>query len=120
MIGIDVFIWAWENYGILVVIIVILLIIIWYLLKTLLDPERASKFRAKIYKGIYQLSGSAKSEKKYIENDIKGNINTARKDMPFGKENIPKKIDIDWYESGEGQVSKIDEGEVIVKLDPST
>jgi hypothetical protein len=39
--------------------------------------------------------------------------------MPFGNEYLPKAIKINWFEGGDGQVTTIENNEIIVRLDPA-
>jgi hypothetical protein len=99
-------------------IVVVLILLIIYLLTVILDEDRSAAWRARIYKGIYRLSGKSEAEKKYIENDISSRINLARRKMPFGKEYLPKSIKVVWFEGGNGEIASIKENEIIVRLDP--
>ena len=93
--------------------------IIVYLLRVILDEDRSDAWRARIYKAIYKISGKSEAEKKYIENDISSRINLARRNMPFGKEYLPKAIKVEWFESAEGETAQIKEDEIVVRLDPA-
>ena len=92
---------------------------IYYLLKVILDEDRSAAWRARIYKAVYKISGKSEAEKKYIENDINSRINLARRNIPFGKEYLPKAIKVEWFESAEGETARIKEDEIVVRLDPA-
>lgn len=93
--------------------------IIWYLLRVILDEDRSSAWRARVYKAVYEVSGKTRAEKKYVENDINSRINLARRKMPFGKEYLPKAIKVEWFEGGKGETEHIRENEIVVRLDPA-
>jgi hypothetical protein len=107
-----------SKYG-LRGILIICIGIIGYLLKVLLDEDRSAAWRARIYKAVYKISGKSEAEKKYIENDISSRINLACRKMPFGKENLPKAIKIEWFADIEGKTAHIKENEIVVRLDPA-
>jgi hypothetical protein len=89
--------WPWGAF-------LILIGIIYYLLRVILDEDRSAAWRARIYKAVYKVSGKSEAEKKYIENDICSRINITRRNMPFGKEYLPKAIKVEWFESTEGGI----------------
>ena len=90
-----------------------------YLLKVLLDEDRAAVFRAKLYKLAYNCTGRVDQEKQYISNDIKGSLNLARRKIHFGDEVLPKAIDVSWVEGASGTTHDVKEGEFVIRLDPS-
>jgi len=104
--------WPWGT-------LLIFIGVILYLLRILLDEDRSATWRASIYKGLYRISGKSNAEKKYIENDISSRINLARRNMPFGKDYLPKAIKVEWFEGKEGETANIKENEIIVRLDPA-
>lgn len=108
-----------TKYGLSSGIILILLIVICYLLRILLDEDRSALWRARINKTIYKISGSSEAEKKYIENDICGRLNLARRKMPFEKEYLPNAIRIQWFGKKKGEIAQIKENEIVVRLDPA-
>jgi len=89
------------------------------LLNVILDEDRSAAWRARFYKGVYKITGKTEAEKKYIENDISSKINLARRNMPFGKEYLPKAIKVQWVEGQEGRTAQIKESELLVRLDPA-
>jgi len=109
---------AAAEYGRWGFLLLFILIII-YLLRVILDEDRSAAWRGRIYKGIYKISGKSNAEKKYIENDISSRINLARRNMPFGKEHLPKAIKIEWFKSEKAETARIKENEIIVRLDPA-
>lgn len=100
-------------------ILLLFILIIIYLLRVILDEDRSAAWRARIYKGIYKISGKSNAEKKYIENDINSRINLARRNMPFGKEHLPKAIKIEWFKSEKAETGRIKENEIVIRLDPA-
>jgi hypothetical protein len=100
-------------------IVICLILVIFYLIKVILDEDLCAIWRAKVFKQLYKISGKSSLEKKYIENDICGRINLARRKMPFGEEYLPKAIKIEWVESSKGEVIPVKEGEIIIRLDPA-
>jgi hypothetical protein len=106
------FLFAHKAWGLfLVALFVIVLLIV--------DEDRASIWRARLYKGVFSITGQVQAEKRYISNDIKGRLNKARKSHYFGKALLPRAVDIIWVEGGAGAVNEIKEGEFVVRLDPS-
>jgi small subunit ribosomal protein S1 len=103
---------VWGVVGLLVVVIRWLLLI-------LLDEDKSDIFRGKFYKCLYKLSKRREAEKKYIANDVAGRLNLARREMPFGKDLIPKSLKVEWIESSPGENYVLKEGELVVKLDPA-
>jgi len=107
-----------TKYGVWGILFILVGAII-YLLKVILDEDRSAAWRARFYKGVYKITGKTEAEKKYIENDISSKINLARRNMPFGKEYLPKAIKVQWVESQEGRTAQIKESELLVRLDPA-
>jgi small subunit ribosomal protein S1 len=103
---------VWGLIGLLVVAILWLFII-------LLDEDRSNIWRGRFYKVLYKLSKRREAEKKYIANDVAGRLNLARREMPFGKDLIPKSLKVEWIEGSSGQNYVLKEGELVVKLDPA-
>jgi len=97
----------------------IVLIIVVYLLRAISDEDLSAAWRARIYYVKYKISRKGEAEKKYIQNDISSRINLARRDMPFGKETLPKAIKIEWVGDQKEEVSYIKENEIIIRLDPA-
>src|SRR5713226_607074 len=85
----------------------------------ILDEDRAAIWRARLYKGIFQITRQTQAEKRYISNDIKGRLNKARSRHHFGKALLPRAVDIVWVDGGAGAVNEVKEGEFVVRLDPS-
>jgi len=100
-------------------VLLIFIGIICHLLRVILDEDRSAAWRARIYKAIYKIFGKSEAEKKYIENDISSRINFARRNMPFGKETLPKAIKVEWVEGRKGETAHIKENEIVVRLDPA-
>ena len=98
----------------------LLLAVTYFLIKTLLDEDRAALFRAKFYKIAYSCTGRVNQEKRYISNDIKGKLNLARRKMHFGDEVLPRAVDVSWVGEGTGMTHDVREGEFVIRLDPST
>lgn len=97
---------------------VLFLVILW-LLKVVMDEDRSSLWRSRIYHGLYKLSGRRDLEKKYISNDINAHINLARRDLHHGSETLPKSLSVEWVQNHEGSTYTVKEGDFIVRLDPS-
>lgn len=100
-------------------LILLLILIIYILLRTLLDEDKSNIWRGKCYKVLYKLLKKREAEKRYISNDISGRLNLARRQMPFGKDLIPKSIKLEWIENAQGESYVPKEGELVVKLDPA-
>ncbi len=108
-----------AKYGVWGILLILVVAII-YLLKVILDEDLSAAWRARFYKAVYKITGKTEAEKKYIENDISSRINLARRNMPFGKEYLPKAIKVEWVKSDEeGRTAQIKENELLVRLDPA-
>jgi small subunit ribosomal protein S1 len=100
-------------------LILLLVLIIYILLRTLLDEDKSNIWRGIFYKVLYKLFKKGEAEKRYISNDVSGRLNLARRQMPFGKDLIPKSIKLEWIENAQGESYVPKEGELVVKLDPA-
>jgi len=107
-----------EKYRLLGLIL-LLILIIFILLRTLLDEDKSNIWRGKFYKILYKLLKKREAEKRYISNDVSGRLNLARKQMPFGKDLIPKSIKLEWIENSQGNSYVPREDELVVKLNPA-
>lgn len=114
----ELFIDLLFNYG-MWGLVLIFVIIVFYLVRVILDEDLSAAWRSRIYKALYKISGKSGAEKKYIENNICASINLARRNMPFGKEYLPKAVKVEWIEGGRGEVTHIKEGEIVIRLDPA-
>ena len=85
-----------------------------------MDEDRSALLRAKIYKTLFLVTGKTEQEKKYIANDIRGQLNLARRQLCPVKNAPGKAVEVVWVEGGNGSAEDIKEGEFIVRLDPST
>ncbi len=112
LLKIGEFLWTHGAWGLTFVALCVILLLI-------TDEDRAAIWRARLYKGIFQITGQVQAEKRYISNDIKGRLNKARRAHYFGKALLPRAVDIIWVEGGAGAVNEIREGEFVVRLDPS-
>lgn len=99
-------------------LVLLLVVIIWRLLCILLDEDKSTIWRARFYEILYLFSKKRELEKKYIENDISGRLNLARRQMPFGKDLLPKSVKVEWVQPSCGESYVPKEGELIVKIDP--
>lgn len=107
-----------EN-GIAFALLVLFVFLICKLINIIIDEDKASAFRAKIYKSLFTLTGRREQENRYIRNDINSKLNLARKKINYTSEILPRSVDIEWVD-GEGKESyKIKEGEFVVCLDSS-
>lgn len=106
------FLWAHGAWGLTFVALCVIVLLI-------IDEDRATIWRSRLYKAIFQITGQIQAEKRYISNDIKGRLNKARRSHYFGKTILPRAVDIVWVEGGAGAVNEIREGEFVVRLDPS-
>ena len=93
--------------------------IVW-LIRVLLNRELADVWRARVYRAVYSVTGKTEHEKKYIANDVRGRLNTARRKMHAGTTAIPRAVAVVWVENAEGTPQDVRENEFIVRLDPST
>lgn len=108
-----------KDNGIFITLILIAGYLLYKLINILLDEDKASSFRAKIYKSMFKLTGRREQENKYIRNDINAKLNLARKKVNYTSEVLPRSVDIEWVDK-EGEDSyKISEGEFVVCLDSS-
>ena len=108
-----------QDYGFTVVIILFLVLIISKLLRVLLDEDKSSLFRARMYKTLLLFSKRRDHEKKFISNDIKGRLNLARKNLHFGQISLPKAVNVEWIDGTDPKSYNISEGEFVVCLDPA-
>jgi len=109
------FIFKYKVWGLVGLLVVAIL----WLFRILLDEDRSNIWRGRFYKVLYKLSKRREAEKKYIASDVAGCLNLARREMPFGKDLIPKSLKVEWIESSSGQNYVLKEGELVVKLDPA-
>jgi len=109
-----------QDYGFIGGVILLLCSFIYYLLKQLLNEDRAALFRSRIYKGLLHFSTKREYEKKYISNDIRGRLNLARADLCCGDVILPKAIDVEWIEGTEPKTYDIADGQFVVCLDPTS
>ena len=107
-----------SEYGIWALLIVAVGIIA-YLVRVLLDEDKSAAWRARFYRAVYSLTGTADAEKKYIENDVTSRINLARRKMPFASEYLPRAIKVKWFDTADGETAHIKENEIVVRLDPA-
>jgi len=109
-----------KKYG-LRALVLFLLVVLFYIVvcffSILLDEDKSDLWRGKVYKFLYKLTKKRDAEKKYIANDVAGRVNLARKQMPFGKESIPKALRVEWIDSGQVESYVPKEGELVVKLE---
>src|SRR4051812_27733201 len=75
---------------------------IWWMVTILLDEDRSALLRARIYKTLFQFTGRSDQEKKYIANDIRGQLNLARRQLCPSKEFPGKAVEVIWVEGGRG------------------
>jgi hypothetical protein len=109
------FIFKYKVWGLVGLLVVAIL----WLFRILLDEDRSNIWRGRFNKVLYKLSKRREAEKKYIASDVAGCLNLARREMPFGKDLIPKSLKVEWIESSSGQNYVLKEGELVVKLDPA-
>jgi hypothetical protein len=109
----------WNSNPLLCIIAILALILIYFLYIFIFDEDKCDSYRAIFWKGIYWISKRTDAEKKYIETDVNSAINIARKNMPFGKEHIPKSIKIRWFNENTEDLYQISENTLFVRLDPS-
>lgn len=105
--------------GLIVCFFSALLAAIGYLIRILLDEDRAALWRGRFYKLAFLLTRKRDREKKYISNDVKGRLNLARRKMHFAGSGLPKAVDVEWVEGERPGTYEVKEGEFIVRLDPS-
>lgn len=111
--ALQAFLYLVEHYGLWVVAFFIIIALGW----ALVDEDRSARFRAVLYGTAHRVTGRLEHEKRYISNDIRGQLNVARRKMHFGKEILPKAVAVAWVHTGGGEVHDIREGEFIVRLD---
>jgi len=109
-----------KKYGILGLLLLFIALCIYLIIhffRILLDEDKSNCWRGKVYKSIYKLTKKREAEKKYIANDIAGRLNLARRQMPFGKESIPKALKVEWIDGSQVESYIPKEGELVVKLE---
>ncbi|MBI2817118.1 MAG: hypothetical protein HYX72_09280 [Acidobacteria bacterium] len=97
-----------------------LLIIIACLLRIIFDEDRSALWRAHLYKIIYAVTQKREAEKKFISNDINARINLARRKLHFGKEILPRSVNVEWVANSASDTYDLKEGDFVVRLDPAT
>jgi hypothetical protein len=107
-----------HNFGLAPLFALFCLFVIWRLLIVLLDEDRASVFRARLYKVAFCLTKRTEQEKKYIANDVRGRLNLARRKL-IPNDAPAAVVDVAWVDVRSGQAEDLREGEFIVRLDPS-
>ena len=112
-------IYIWNNFGIVAIVVLLLIFIVIWLIRVLVNEDRSSLWRARIYFALFKLSGRREAEKKYISNDVRGRINIARRQLHAGKATLPKAVSVDWVEEGGPSSYYVAEGEFVVKLNRS-
>jgi hypothetical protein len=100
-----------------VVAFLTLLVILLCLL--LLDEDRSALWRGRFYKGALALTGRRDHEKKYIANDLKGRLNSARRKLHLAKSSLPDAVEIQWIDVQTAETYELREGEYVVKLNPA-
>jgi hypothetical protein len=105
-----------ERYGLLAVPPLLILLF----LRILLDEDRSSLWRAKLFKALFALTGRVEHEKKFIGNDLRGRINLARRRLHARHSILPVAVDVCWVEGAEGEALDIADGEFVIRLDPSS
>ena len=91
-----------------------------YLFWAIIDEDRSSLLRARLFKVFKFFTKSLDIDKRYISNDIKGRLNLARREIYCGSMILPKAIDVQWVDGQDPDAFEIKEGEFVVRLDPST
>jgi len=105
-----------KEYKMWGVVLLLISLVICFL-RILLDEDKSDFWRGRIYKFIYKLTRKREAEKEYIANDITGCLNLARRQMPFAKDLVPKKLEVEWVDNTKGESYVPKEGELVVKLD---
>jgi len=113
------FIQLLKNYGLQLALFVVVVFIVYKLIVIVLDEDKASAFRAKVFKSLFKLTGRREDENKYIRNDINSKLNSARKKINYTSEVLPRSVDIEWVEGVGEESYKIKDGEFVVCLDSS-
>jgi hypothetical protein len=104
-----------QQYGLWAVLALLLILF----LRILLDEDRSSLWRAKVFRALYAVTGRVDHEKKFIGNDLRARINLARRQLHFRDSVLPCAVDVRWVEGAEGDAFDIADGEFVVRLDPS-
>lgn len=99
-------------------ILIIFISFIYDLVRLLLDEEKSSIMRGKVYKVLFKITNEKADEKKYIINDINGRINFARKKLDFTNKLLPKMVKVEWVDSSDQncQVYDIADNQFVVKI----
>ncbi len=91
-----------------------------YLFWTIVDEDRSSLLRARVFRVFKFFTKNRDIDKIYISNDIKGRLNLARREIYCGSMILPKAIDVQWVDGQDPDAFEIKEGQFVVRLDPST
>lgn len=105
-----------NQHGLETVAIAFLLAVVFWLARVVMDKDRSDLWRARIYLLVYKLTKKRDAEKKYISNDVRGRINSARKRIHVGKHSLPEAVSVDWVDESAGTSYEIAEGEFVVRL----
>ncbi len=105
-----------ERYGAWGVALVLLILF----LGVLLDEDRSSLWRGRVFKAVHALSGRVDHEKKYIRHDLRGRLNLARRRLCANGVPLSQAIDVQWVDGACGEAFDVADGEFVVRLDPST
>jgi hypothetical protein len=109
----------YRFWGFVLVLIIGGVYILIFFIRILADEDYYAIQRGRYFKILFKIRRKSDDEKKYIENDINGRINLARRSMPFGVDHLPRSLKVEWIESAKGESAIIRNNEIIVRLDPS-
>jgi hypothetical protein len=108
-----------KEYGLTALFILAIIAVLLKLVNILLDEDKSSEFRAKIYHTFFKVSGRRDQENRYISNDVNSRLNRARKKLNYTTAILPRAINIEWVNGPNEESYNIKEGEFVVCLDSS-
>lgn len=108
-----------KSYGPYLALAALLVYFLVKLFQIVMDEDRSSNFRAKVFLALFKLTKKREHEKRYISNDINSRINLARRQLNHTGEILPEAVKVEWIPQESGRTYDIREGEFIVCLDPA-
>jgi hypothetical protein len=108
------------NHGLVSSLSLLVFLLCIYFIPIILDEDKASSFRARLFRVLYSISNKREHEKKYISNDINSKLNSARRELHHGIDILPKSIRVEWVTGSNGETYQMNDKDFVVRLDPSS